>query len=90
MQPMTTDAVTPDVSQSFATDDERWAAVSRRDRAADGVFFSAVVTTGVYCRPSCAGRPLRKNVRFYASAAQARQAGFRACKRCHPDRIATS
>jgi AraC family transcriptional regulator, regulatory protein of adaptative response / methylated-DNA-[protein]-cysteine methyltransferase len=90
MQPMTmqpTDALTADASQPFTTEDARWDAVSRRDRAADGVFFSAVVTTGVYCRPSCAGRPLRKNVRFYASAAQARQAGFRACKRCHPDRV---
>jgi AraC family transcriptional regulator of adaptative response/methylated-DNA-[protein]-cysteine methyltransferase len=74
-----------DETAPFASDDARWEAVSRRDRAADGAFICAVVTTGVYCRPSCAGRPHRKNVRFYASMADARQAGFRACKRCRPD-----
>ena len=48
---------------SFATDDERWEAVERRDRAADGAFFYAVSTTGVFCRPSCAARlPRRENV----------------------------
>jgi len=77
------------IATPFSTDDARWTAVSRRDRAADGVFFCAVVTTGIYCRPSCAGRPLRKNVRFFPTAAQCRQAGFRACKRCHPDAVAT-
>jgi AraC family transcriptional regulator of adaptative response/methylated-DNA-[protein]-cysteine methyltransferase len=69
---------------SFSTDDARWEAVARRDRTADGVFFCAVVTTGVYCRPSCAGRPHRKNVRFHLTAAEAEAAGFRACKRCRP------
>jgi methylphosphotriester-DNA--protein-cysteine methyltransferase len=44
-----------------------------------------VVTTGVYCRPVCAGRPKRENVRFYATAGEARDAGFRACKRCKPE-----
>ena len=72
---------------SFATDDARWEAVSARDRAADGIFFCAVVTTGIYCRPSCAGRPLRKNVRFFETAAECRSAGFRACKRCRPDEL---
>jgi len=70
----------------FLSDDARWEAVRRRDRSADGAFFCAVVTTGVYCRPSCAGRPLRKNVRFHATAADAGRAGFRPCKRCRPDR----
>ena len=72
---------------SYSTDDERWEAVARRDRAADGSFFCAVVTTGVYCRPSCAGRPLRKNVRFHRTAAEAEHAGFRACKRCRPNEV---
>jgi methylphosphotriester-DNA--protein-cysteine methyltransferase len=72
---------------AFATDDERWDAVARRDRAADGRFFCAVVTTGVYCRPSCAGRPQRKNVRFYRTAAEAQGAGFRTCKRCRPNEV---
>jgi uncharacterized protein len=72
-------------SQAFSSDDARWEAVRRRDRAADGVFYCAVRTTGVYCRPSCAGRPLRKNVMFYATAAEAERAGFRPCKRCGPN-----
>lgn len=71
----------------FATDDDRWAAVERRDRDADGIFYCAVVTTGVYCRPSCAGRPHRKNVRFYRTTAEAERAGFRACKRCRPNEV---
>ena len=64
--------------------DRKWAAVAARDKAADGTFVYAVRTTGVYCRPSCAGRPLRKNVEFHASPADAERAGFRACKRCRP------
>jgi AraC family transcriptional regulator of adaptative response/methylated-DNA-[protein]-cysteine methyltransferase len=69
----------------YASDDERWATVERRDRRADGAFYCAVRTTGVYCRPSCAGRPLRRNVSFYETRGAARQAGFRPCKRCRPD-----
>jgi AraC family transcriptional regulator, regulatory protein of adaptative response / methylated-DNA-[protein]-cysteine methyltransferase len=69
----------------FSTDDERWDAVARRDPAADGAFYCAVRTTGVYCRPTCAGRPHRKNVQFHATRAEAERAGFRACKRCRPD-----
>ena len=69
------------------TADPRWAAVRERDSSADGTFFCAVVTTGVYCRPSCPSRlPLRKNVRFFATLAEAERAGFRPCKRCKPDR----
>lgn len=73
------------MSPRFASDDERWAAVERRDRSADGAFYAAVRTTGVYCRPSCAGRPLRRNVEFHATPEAARRAGFRPCKRCRPD-----
>src|SRR5580698_10132067 len=70
----------------FASDDERWSAVQRRDRAADGAFFYAVQTTGVYCRPSCAARlPSPENVSFHATVAAAERAGFRACKRCRPN-----
>lgn len=70
---------------AYSTDDERWGAVARRDRAADGAFFCGVRTTGVYCRPSCAGRPLRRNVAFYETREEARAAGLRACLRCCPD-----
>ena len=71
---------------AFATDAERWTAVQRRDRRADGVFYFSVRTTGVYCRPSCAARPARReNVRFHPTPADAERAGFRPCKRCRPD-----
>jgi AraC family transcriptional regulator, regulatory protein of adaptative response / methylated-DNA-[protein]-cysteine methyltransferase len=67
-------------------DEERWEAVKRRDRNADGTFFYSVLTTGVYCRPSCAARlPRRENVRFHATREAAERAGFRPCKRCKPD-----
>lgn len=68
------------------TDDDRYEAVRRRDRALDGAFYYAVRTTGVYCRPSCAARLARReNVTFHPTCAAAEQAGFRACKRCRPD-----
>ena len=60
-------------------------AIRSRDARFDGWFFCAVVTTGIYCRPSCPARPHLRNLRFYPSAAAAQQAGFRACKRCRPD-----
>jgi AraC family transcriptional regulator of adaptative response / DNA-3-methyladenine glycosylase II len=61
-------------------------AVHSRDTRFDGWFFTAVVTTRIYCRPSCPGVPPKvENMRFYPSAAAAQQAGFRACKRCRPD-----
>lgn len=66
-----------------------WAAVKRRDRAYDGRFVTGVLTTGIYCRPSCAARhPERRNVRFFVNGADARKAGLRACKRCLPDDVA--
>ena len=71
--------------------DSRWDAVMRRERTADGQFFYAVVTTGVFCRPSCPSRrPLRENVRFFATTIAAERAGFRACRRCRPKTIGTS
>lgn len=64
-----------------------WAAVVDRDAAQDGRFVYGVLTTGVYCRPACPSRrPLRKNVRFFASAAAAQEAGMRPCRRCNPTR----
>ena len=62
-----------------------WEAVEGRDASQDANFLYGVVTTGVYCRPGCAGRrPLRKNVRFYETAAEARRDGLSPCKRCRP------
>ena len=61
-------------------------AVQAKDARFDGWFFTVVVTTGIYCRPSCPVVPPKpENMRFFASAAAAQQAGFRACKRCRPD-----
>jgi AraC family transcriptional regulator of adaptative response / DNA-3-methyladenine glycosylase II len=61
-------------------------AVRSRDSRFDGFFYTAVLTTGIYCRPSCPARtPKDENMTFYASAASAQGAGFRACKRCRPD-----
>ena len=61
-------------------------ALGARDRRFDGWFFTAVSSTGIYCRPSCPARtPKREHVRFHPSAAACQQAGFRACKRCRPD-----
>ncbi|MDI6910380.1 AlkA N-terminal domain-containing protein [Nocardioides sp.] len=74
------------------THDERldrescYRAVKSRDRRFDGVFYTAVRTTGIYCRPSCPARtPAFQNVTFHPSAASAQAAGYRACKRCLPD-----
>ncbi|GAA4894939.1 AlkA N-terminal domain-containing protein [Stackebrandtia albiflava] len=61
-------------------------AVQAKDARFDGWFFTGVVTTGIYCRPSCPAVPPKpRNMRFHPSAASAQQAGFRACKRCRPD-----
>lgn len=66
--------------------DECWEAVLRRDRSFDGRFVTGVLTTGIYCRPSCAARhPRRENVRFLADGEAARGEGLRPCLRCSPD-----
>ena len=77
------------VSHASIADEDAWAAVQRRDRAFDGRFVTGVLSTGIFCRPSCAARhPRRENVRFFADAAAARAAGLRACLRCLPDDVA--
>lgn len=69
------------------TNPELWNAVLARDASRDGSFVFAVRSTGIYCRPSCpARRPNREQVRFFPLPEAAEQAGFRACKRCHPRR----
>jgi AraC family transcriptional regulator of adaptative response/methylated-DNA-[protein]-cysteine methyltransferase len=63
-------------------------ALGDRDTSFDGVFYYGVVTTGVFCRPSCPSRPARRdNVRFFLSAREAARSGFRPCKRCRPDTL---
>ena len=72
-------------TRSQAADERRWNAVLARDPARDGEFVFAVSSTGVYCRSSCpARRPRRENVRFFLTAEQAEEAGYRACLRCRP------
>jgi AraC family transcriptional regulator, regulatory protein of adaptative response / methylated-DNA-[protein]-cysteine methyltransferase len=66
-----------------------WQAMADRDRSFDGKFVTGVLSTGIYCRPSCAARhPKRENVRFFAKAEQAEAAGLRACLRCCPNDVA--
>ncbi|HST46789.1 AlkA N-terminal domain-containing protein [Jatrophihabitans sp.] len=67
-------------------EDAAYRAVRSRDARFDGMFYTGVRTTGIYCRPSCSARtPHRRNVGFYPSSAAAQRAGFRACKMCRPD-----
>ena len=77
----------PTLSQMTKTLDDGncWDAVLAHDASQDGRFYYGVLTTGVYCRPSCASRrPKRENVRFYSSPAEAERDGLRPCRRCHP------
>ena len=77
---------TTELGQVSTEHDPRWTAVVARDRRADGTFYYSVVTTGVYCRPSCPSRRANpRNVRFHGTAADAERAGFRPCLRCKPD-----
>src|SRR5688500_14734105 len=65
--------------------DWRWHAIQTRSPSFDGVFYFAVLTTGVFCRPSCSSRrPKRENVRFFVTTNEAERAGFRPCLRCKP------
>lgn len=68
--------------------DEIWKAIVSRDSAWDGRVFYGVISTGIYCVPSCPSkRPVRSSVRFFSRNEEALAAGFRACKRCKPDSI---
>jgi methylphosphotriester-DNA--protein-cysteine methyltransferase len=79
---MSTDMRAPAPSNA----DAMWAAFVARDPRWDGRFVTAVRTTGIFCRPTCTCRkPLRRNVRFFASPDEAARAGFRPCKRCRPE-----
>src|ERR1700754_2947999 len=66
-------------------DDPRWARIVARDKTADGHFWYSVVTTGVYCRPSCPSRTANpKNVQLHDTLADAKATGFRPCQGCNP------
>ena len=65
-----------------------WQAVKTCDQNFDGTFYYAVKSTGIYCHPSCKSKtPLKANVSFYEFSDSAERAGFRACKRCRPDKV---
>ena len=89
MQPFTmvdTEIAMPNREEEEFWHASYWDAVASRDRSMDGVFFYAVISTGIYCRPSCPSkRPRRENVVFFRAREAAERAGFRACKRCKPD-----
>ncbi len=68
--------------------EDYWQAIIQNNAAYDGVFFYAVRTTGIFCRPSCRSRrPNRENVRVFRQGTEAISAGFHACKRCQPDQL---
>src|SRR5262245_12837590 len=72
------------MKQSPSTD-EMQVAFLQGDATYDGIFFTGVKTTGIFCRPSCAARkPLPENVEFFTTAREALGAGYRPCQRCHP------
>ena len=68
------------------TEQEMWEAVKTDNASYDGIFFYAVKSTGIYCRPSCKSKlPKRENLCYFDTAEQARESGFRPCKRCRSD-----
>ena len=70
------------------TDERAWQAVLARDRSFDGRFVTGVLSTGIYCRPSCSARhPRRENVRFFDGPSAAEAAGLRPCLRCRPNDV---
>jgi len=84
-RPTAQPGVTEGTAMNLPPERDMRAAVAARDAAYDGRFYYGVVTTGVFCRPSCAARAARpENLRFFADHDSARAAGFRACKRCKP------
>lgn len=76
------------MTEAFSTLDQRWEAVLNRNPQAEGYFWYGVTSTKIFCRPSCPSRrPKRENVRFFKCLDEAKQAGFRSCKRCKPDQV---
>ncbi len=74
------------LQQTVPSQAQMHAAIARRDSSWDGSFYYGVITTGVFCKPSCASRAARaENLRFFADIRSAQAGGFRPCKRCRPD-----
>jgi AraC family transcriptional regulator of adaptative response/methylated-DNA-[protein]-cysteine methyltransferase len=78
------------LNETTVANDPRWGRIVARDCTADGLFWYSVVTTGVYCRPSCPSRRANpKNVQLHDTLSAARATGFRPCKRCNPNGLST-
>src|SRR5215468_8466423 len=78
-------------ASTHVADDPRWTRIVTRDRSADGEFWYSVVTTGVYCRPSCPSRTANpNNVQLHDTLEDAKATGFRPCKRCTPDGLSVA
>ncbi len=75
---------TNDLPALLPARDEMEGAFARKDASYDGVFYAAVKTTGIFCRPSCPSRPNLDNVEFFLTVMECFVAGYRPCKRCHP------
>ena len=77
-----------ELEQDLLDEEQCWQSVLTRNALADGTFVVAVRTTGIYCRPSCPARnPYREHVTFFRLPEEAAEAGFRPCRRCHPDQV---
>lgn len=76
----------PQLASEFDDDDSRWEAVISRNAKADGLFVYAVRSTGVYSRPTCKARVAHRfNIAFFRTSTEAQSAGYRPCRRCHPE-----
>nr|UWK20124.1 AraC-type transcriptional regulator [Trichoderma polysporum] len=85
-EPISTPPSSKQLVSEFDDDNCRWEAVKSRNSKADGVFVYAVRSTGVYSRPTCKARLAHRfNIAFFRTGAQAQGAGYRPCKRCHPE-----
>jgi methylphosphotriester-DNA--protein-cysteine methyltransferase len=89
-QPSTTSVRKKMTTRIFSTPQERWSAIVSRNPDAAAAFVYAVKTTGIYCRPDCKARLARRaNILFFDSGPLAEEAGYRACKRCKPELLAS-
>src|SRR3954468_12670032 len=87
---MTTVMTRPATPETKLSEDEMYAIGLASDASYNGKFWFGVLTTGIYCLPSCRARkPYQKNVRFFARVEDARAAGLRACRKCYPDDFAS-
>jgi len=79
------ESLSRDWNMQQLSDTEMQKAIENRDKSYDGVFFYGVITTGIFCQPSCSSKLAKlENIRFFLKAESAMMAGFRPCKRCHP------